>query len=277
MSQPNGRDQASIVETQIRNSDRSLVDSSDPHHPANYNPSLCANFYAQGWVTGTGGGTSIRHADKIYLAPSGVQKELIKPADIFVLHDRCMRIESDEHEPGSKKRPDHRYLPYLHRPRGLSPSACTPLFLTAFRLRDARCCIHTHSQWAVLVTLLLQSKPVADRNVFAISHLEQIKGIPKGPSKQGMLGYLDTLRVPIIENTPLEEDLTESLNQAILNWPDTYAVLVQRHGVYVWGKDVAQAKTICESLDYIWRLAVEMHKLGLPWLPETTTDGFPAS
>lgn len=80
-----------------------------------------------------------------------------------------------------------------------------------------------------------------------------------------MLGYHDTLRVPIIENTAKEEDLTESLEEAMLAWPDTYAVLVRRHGIYVWGEDVARAKTICESLDYLFRLAVEMRQLGLPW------------
>ena len=36
-------------------------------------------------MTGTGGGTSIRHEDKIYIAPSGVQKELMKPTDMFVM------------------------------------------------------------------------------------------------------------------------------------------------------------------------------------------------
>lgn len=35
---------------------------------------------------------------------------------------------------------------------------------------------------------------------------------------------------------------------------------------YVWGDDVAKAKTQCESLDYLFQLAVEMHKLGLPWI-----------
>jgi hypothetical protein len=36
-------------------------------------------------VTGTGGGTSIKHGDKIFIAPSGVQKELMKPTDMFVM------------------------------------------------------------------------------------------------------------------------------------------------------------------------------------------------
>ena len=61
---------------------------------------------------------------------------------------------------------------------------------------------------------------------FQISNIEQIKGIPKGRGKAGMLGFHDMLRVPIIENTPFEEDLTESLEKAMQQYPDTYAVLV---------------------------------------------------
>ena len=35
--------------------------------------------------TGTGGGVSIRHEDHIFLAPSGVEKELMQPDNIFVM------------------------------------------------------------------------------------------------------------------------------------------------------------------------------------------------
>ena len=37
-----------------------LIQSSDPKHPANLIPQLCRKFWNLGWVTGTGGGTSIR-------------------------------------------------------------------------------------------------------------------------------------------------------------------------------------------------------------------------
>lgn len=63
----------------------SLVRSSDPLHPANHICSLCRAFYTLGWVTGTGGGVSIRHGDHIFIAPSGVQKEMLAPTDMFVM------------------------------------------------------------------------------------------------------------------------------------------------------------------------------------------------
>ncbi|KOS16687.1 Methylthioribulose-1-phosphate dehydratase [Escovopsis weberi] len=234
----------------------SLIWSKDPNHPANLIPSLCAKFWTLGWVTGTGGGCSIREDDLVYIAPSGVQKELMKNTDIYVLSLATQ-------EPTLKQRT------YLRAPPSLKPSQCTPLFLAAFTRRDAGCCIHTHSQWAVLVTLLLEAgnppgSPAA--RVFEINNIEQIKGFGRGHNKLGNLGYHDTLRIPVIENTPHEEDLTEFLEAAMDEFPDTYAVLVRRHGVYVWGADVHKAKTMCESLDYLFQLAVEMKKLNLPWI-----------
>lgn len=133
---------------------------------------------------------------------------------------------------------------YLRAPPCYKPSQCTPLFLAAFTRRNAGCCIHTHSQWAVLVTLLLEQQ--GNSKVFEINNIEQIKGFGKGFQKTGNLGYHDTLRIPVIENTPHEEDLTEFLEKAMEEYPDTYAVLVRRHGVYVWGDNVHKAKTQCE-------------------------------
>jgi len=162
-----------------------LITSNKPDHPANLICTLCRNFYSLGWVTGTGGGTSIATDSHIFIAPSGVQKELMQPSDIFVM----LR--------GTRS--------YLRKPPVLKPSACTPLFLAAFE-RGAGCCIHTHSQWAVLVTLLVESDATSSdldskNDCFEIEQIEQIKGIPKGKGKTGMMGYFDRLRVPIIENT----------------------------------------------------------------------------
>jgi ribulose-5-phosphate 4-epimerase/fuculose-1-phosphate aldolase len=96
---------------------------------------------------------SIHHSspqsDKVYIAPSGVQKERIEPAHIFVL-------------PFPSPSGDR---VFLRRPSlDLRESACTPLFWNAFDLRGAGSCIHTHSQNAVMLTLLTPG------NMFRISH-----------------------------------------------------------------------------------------------------------
>ncbi|PLW31367.1 hypothetical protein PCASD_18694 [Puccinia coronata f. sp. avenae] len=218
--------------------------SSDPLHPANLICELCRNFYQLGWVTGTGGGISIRQKDHVFIAPSGVQKERMKPCDIFIL-DLFTREQ-------------------LRRPSTpLKQSACTPLFFNAYEHRSAGACIHTHSQHAVMATLLWPGQE------FRCSHLEMIKGMRvKGTEKA--MSYLDTLIVPIIENTPHEEDLREDMEKAMLRYPDAPAVLVRRHGTYSWGKDWEQAKCQAECLDYLLEMAVKMKMAGLP--TEVQTD-----
>ncbi|MEE2786163.1 MAG: methylthioribulose 1-phosphate dehydratase [Myxococcota bacterium] len=195
---------------------------------------LCAQFYQLGWCTGTGGGISIRQHDRVFMAPSGVQKERIKPEDIFVLD-----LDGEVLEPPATQ--------------GLRLSACAPLFYSAFRQRDAGAVIHSHSVDAVMTTL-------HHREVFRVSHVEMIKGIRDH-------GYADTVEVPIIPNTAHECDLTDSLSAAIDAWPASDAVLVERHGVYVWGADWRQAKTQAECYDYLFRYANQLKVAGLPTVP----------
>ena len=182
---------------------------------------------------------------QVYIAPSGVQKERIQPRDIFVL---TLSSRSFLRWP-------------THKP--LKQSACTPLFYNAYELRDAGACIHTHSQHAVMATLLWKG------NEFRISHQEMIKGMRIAGTGTA-LSYLDTLVIPIIENTPDEEDLREGMEEvrlfftvtvlkltlvivkAMRKYPDAVrdaptrwvgprslslqpAVLVRRHGTYSWG------------------------------------------
>ena len=51
--------------------------------------------------------------------------------------------------------------------------------------------------------------------------------------------------------------------EAMNAYPKTQAVLVRRHGVYVWGKDWVKAKTQAECYDYLFGAAVRMKQLGL--------------
>lgn len=65
-----------------------------------------------------------------------------------------------------------------------------------------------------------------------------IKGVRIGGSGK-TLRFFDTLEVPIIENTADEEDLTDGMREAMEKYPDAAAILVRRHGVYVWGESRA--------------------------------------
>ncbi|XP_037087356.1 LOW QUALITY PROTEIN: probable methylthioribulose-1-phosphate dehydratase [Pollicipes pollicipes] len=211
-------------------------DQDDPEHPRQLIPALLRQFYGLGWVTGTGGGITIRRGDHIYIAPSGVHKERVQPADLFVQTE-------DGHDV---------YVPG----RGLRRSACTQTFLLAYRLRGAGAVIHTHSEQALLATLL---HPGGE---FRATHLEMIKGVYSYTLGR-CLRYDERLVVPIIENTPLEEELVDSMEAAMLRYPATPAVLVRRHGLYVWGDTWQRAKAVTECLDYVFQVAVEMRRLGL--------------
>jgi methylthioribulose-1-phosphate dehydratase len=62
-----------------------------------------------------------------------------------------------------------------------------------------------------------------------------IKGVRLGGNGK-TLRFFDTLEVPIIENTADEEDLTDGMAKAMADFPNAAAILVRRHGVYVWGE-----------------------------------------
>ncbi len=76
-------------------------------------------------------------------------------------------------------------------------------------------------------------------------------------------GYFDTLRIPIIENTAWEHELADSLGEAIANNPRACAVLVRRHGMYVWGNTWEEAKRHGECLHYLFDIAIRMKQLGM--------------
>ncbi len=190
---------------------------------------LCRQFYHLGWCTGTGGGIAIREGDTIFMAPSGVQKERIQPGDIFELS-----LDGDV-----TRAPEN---------PALKLTECAPLFFNAFRQRGAGAVLHSHSIDALMSTI-----HCAD--VFRVSHVEMIKGL-RGH------GYYDTVEIPVIANTARECELTDSMSAAIDAWPAADAVLVRRHGVYVWGSDWRKAKTHAECLDYLFKFANRMAALG---------------
>ena len=61
--------------------------------------------------------------------------------------------------------------------------------------------------------------------------------------------------------------------RAMEDYPDSCAVLVRRHGIYVWGTTWQSAKSMCECYDYLCEIAVRMKSSGIdpttvPTVPE---------
>lgn len=196
---------------------------------------LCAHFYKQGWVSGTGGGISIREGDRIYMAPSGVEKEKIRADEIFTLDLNGEIIERPANP-------------------ALKLSECAPLFLAAYELRQAAAVLHSHSLPVMLATKLARQE--GSTAVLEWTELEMLKGVAD-------YGYYDTFQLPVIENTARECDLTAALRQAIIAFPRTPAVAVRNHGIYVWGPTVSRAKTQAECIDYLCQAKLLMRQYAL--------------
>jgi methylthioribulose-1-phosphate dehydratase len=183
-------------------------------------------FYQLGWCTGTGGGISIKSGNRYLVAPSGVAKERVRPEDLFELNTdfQVANPESTAH---------------------LKCSECSPLFEAIYRRCAAGAVIHSHSVPLVLAT---RRVPKGVREV-AWERLEMIKGI-RGCS------YPNRHAVPLIDNTPREAELLNSLEQALVELPpNAHAVFVRDHGAYVWGRDAMEAKRHAEVYDWLCQFA----------------------
>ncbi len=215
---------------------------------------LCRQFYALGWVSGTGGGISIRGPEGIYMAPSGVQKERLRPSDIYLLDGENLETPCVLHPPIDPS---------------LRISECQPLFYSIFRQRGAQAVIHSHSLWAVLAAHSAGPPSLGAPDVvvgeFVCTGLEMQKGL-RG------YGCFDTVRIPVIANTARESELCDALTTATTAYAAVDAVLVAGHGVYVWGETWMQAKTQAECCDYLFRAVVEGRRCGLTGVGQTGAE-----
>ena len=214
----------------------SVNSSHDPLEIREKIAEMCRNFYTLGWVSGTGGGISIRRGDKIYMAPSGVEKEKIRPEDVFVINPKGEIIEGPANG-------------------DLKLSECAPLFLSAYELRDAGAVLHSHSINITLATMT--ARRVDDfLSELEFTELEMIKGLAGH-------GYFDTFTLPVVDNTARECDLTDNLRKAMERYPRSPAVAVRNHGIYVWGLSEVKAKTQAECIDYLCEAYLKMRQYNI--------------
>ncbi len=188
--------------------------------------SLCSTArwcYARGWVPATSGNFSIcdRHSARILISPSGLDKGTMTP-DHLLLADMEGRVPDPSRKP-SAETALHVVL-YHHRP-------------------DAAAVLHVHT---VFNTLL--SARYASIGYVPIEDYELLKGL------SGVATHQHRERVPILPNSQDYQQLSEQLSIALRQFPDAHGVLLSRHGLYTWGKSVAEARRHLEALEFLFEV-----------------------
>src|SRR5690606_4724547 len=133
-----------------------------------------------------------------------------------------------------------------------TPSAETLLHTSLYR-RDAAigAVLHTHS-----LSALLAAECVAAQepwSVLEISELELLKAFA------GIRSHHETLRIPVFANSQDIPGRERLVDECLDVAAPVYAYILRGHGVYTWGRDMAEAMRHLEALDqlfeYTWRVS----------------------
>ena len=178
--------------------------------------------YARGWALGTSGNFSAvagRHPLTLAITTSGVDKGLLEPEQI---------VEIDEH--GRVVRGEGK------------PSAEARLHLAIVRARGAGAVLHTHSVWS---TILSDPAP-EEAGGLTIEGYEMLKGL------DGVRTHEHREWLPIVENTQDWAVAAPRIETTLREHPAVHGFLIRRHGLYTWGRDLAEARRQLEILEFLF-------------------------
>jgi methylthioribulose-1-phosphate dehydratase len=187
---------------------------------------LCATArwcYTRGWVPATSGNFSVRDraAGTMLISPSGLDKGRMTTADLLATDMEGCAVDNAR-----------------------KPSAETALHVVIYRSRpDAQAILHVHSIWNTLL-----SGRFAELGYVPLEGYELLKGL------SGVSTHEHDERVPILENSQDYEELAAKLIEALRTYADTHGVLLSRHGLYTWGKSVAEARRHLEALEFLFEV-----------------------
>jgi methylthioribulose-1-phosphate dehydratase len=189
--------------------------------------------HARGWALGTSGNFSAvvsRAPLRLAITASGLDKGSLSPDQI---------VEIDQH--GTVVAGSGR------------PSAETGLHLAITRARGAGAVLHTHSVWSTILS------DAAPGDGLDIEGYEMLKGLA------GVSTHQHRERLPILDNTQDWDAAVPLVEAALAEHPEAHALLIRRHGLYTWGRDLAEAKRQVEILEFLFE--VMGRKRGMTWQP----------
>jgi methylthioribulose-1-phosphate dehydratase len=189
--------------------------------------------YARGWVLGTSGNFSAvvsRDPLRLAITSSGVDKGTLSASDI---------VEIDEYG---------KFVAGSGR-----PSAEASLHVAIARARGAAAVLHTHSIWSTILS------DAAAEHGLTIEGYEMLKGL------DGVGTHEHRERLPILDNTQDWERAVPQVEAILTEQPKAHGFLIRRHGLYTWGRDLAEAKRHVETLEFLFE--VMGRKRGMTWQP----------
>jgi methylthioribulose-1-phosphate dehydratase len=181
---------------------------------------LSRELYSRGWAVGTSGNFSAvvsREPLRLAITHSGVDKGSITPSQIVLVDDDGKALSGSG-------RPSDEVLLHL-------------AFVTSC---EAGAVLHTHSIWSTI-----SSEAYAPEGGLRLHGYEMLKGL------EGVHTHDHSEWLPIVENSQDMPALAREVRETREQNPHSHGILLRRHGLYTWGKDLAQAKRHLEILEFL--------------------------
>lgn len=183
---------------------------------------------SRGWVPATSGNFSVCDAatGRIAISRSGLDKGHMAPGDL-------LELNSDGRMIGG---------------RG-NPSAEAGLHVVVYQKRpEVHAIAHVHSVWNTLL-----SGRYTEAGQVEMTGCELLKAL------SGVETHRHVERIPVIANSQDYQTLALEVEEALDKNPLTHGILLSAHGLYTWGKTVAEARRHLEALEFLFE--VECRKL----------------
>ncbi len=178
---------------------------------------------SKGWAPATAGNYSMRLDDGSFaVTVSGKHKGRLTPDDVMRVDAAGVSLD------------------------GRKPSAETALHLDLYaRFPECGAVLHSHSPEAVGL-----SRALADADYFSLAGHEMLKVLP------GIATHDIAVALPIVDNSQEMGDIARAVVSSLSAPAAIPAYLIRSHGLYGWGRDMAEAERVIEGIE--WMIAAEL-------------------
>jgi methylthioribulose-1-phosphate dehydratase len=135
------------------------------------------------------------------------------------------------------------------------PSAEARLHVEIVRARKAGAVLHTHSVWSTML-----SDRYSAKGGIALQGWVMLKGL------DGVTTHTHREWVPILENDQDMARLADAMAGVLSDHPDAHGVLIHGHGLYTWGRTIAEAERHVEALEFLLETVGRRETHGAPGL-----------